>query len=335
VKSSRHITLSQGNGGRLMRALIEGVFAARFGHGELDTSLDATPISLPDGVVCVTTDGFSVQPLEFPGGNAGSLAVNGTVNDLAVAGARAIYLTLGVIIEEGLETAVLERIIDGIDLAASAAGVRIVAGDTKVVPRGQGGGIYLTTTGIGVRPPALRLGLNQVQPGDKLLVSGSVGDHGAAVMLAREDFDLKGTILSDCASVLPLTEAALPESGVRFMRDPTRGGLATVMHEIAAATSMGVRLREAAIPVRDAVRSVCEILGFDPYYLACEGRVVAVASSDGAEDLLTRWKSLPNGRDAAIIGEIVPAARRVVLETVAGGERFLEELEDDPMPRIC
>ncbi len=318
-----------------MRVLIDEVFAARFGRGELDTSLDATPIALPDGVVCVTTDGFSVQPLEFPGGNAGSLAVNGTVNDLAVAGARPIYLTLGMIIEEGLEMALLERIVDGIDLAARSADVRIVAGDTKVVPRGQGGGIYLTTTGIGVRPPVFRLGLPQVQPGDKLLVSGPVGDHGAAVMLAREDFDLKGTILSDCASVLLLTEAATSQAGLRFMRDPTRGGLATVAHEIVAATSLGVRLWEEAIPVRDSVRSVCEILGFDPYFLACEGRVVAVASSDSAPNLLVRWQSLRNGCDAAIIGEIVPAAGHVVLETVAGGERILEELEDDPMPRIC
>ncbi len=335
MKKHRHIRLSEGNGGRLMRALIEEVFAARFGRGELDTSLDATPIALPDGVVCVSTDGFSVQPLEFPGGNIGSLAVNGTVNDLAVSGARPIYLTLAAIIEEGLETAELERIADGIDEAARAAGVRIVAGDTKVVPRGQGGGLYLTTTGIGVRPPSLKLGFNLVRPGDKLLVSGPVGDHGAGIMLAREDFDLKGSIQSDCANVLPLTETAASIPGIRFMRDPTRGGLATVAHEIAAATTMGVRLWESAIPVRDAVRSVCEILGFDPYFLACEGRVVAVVSGDSASDLLARWKSLPDGSDAAIIGEIASANRHVVLETFAGGERILEELEDDPMPRIC
>lgn len=335
MKTQRHIRLSQGNGGRYMRALIEDVFAARFGRGELDTSLDATPIALPEGIVCVTTDGFSVQPLEFPGGNAGSLAVNGTVNDLAVAGARPVYMTLGVIIEEGLETAVLERIVDGIDVAAKAADVRIVAGDTKVVPRGQGGGIYLTTTGIGVRPTSSALGLQQVQPGDKLLVSGPVGDHGVAVMLAREDFELKGAISSDCASVLPLTQTATRVPGLRFMRDPTRGGLATVAHELAAATGLGVRLAEAAIPVRDAVRSVCEILGFDPYFLACEGRVVALAAADSAQDLLARWAALPQGSEAAIIGEIVGSSRHVVLETMAGGERLIEELEDDPMPRIC
>lgn len=318
-----------------MRDLIEEVFAARFGRGQLDTSLDATPIALPDGTVCVTTDGFSVQPLEFPGGNAGTLAVNGTVNDLAVAGARPIYLTLAAIIEEGLETAQLERIADGIDAAARAAQVRIVAGDTKVVPRGQGGGVYLTTTGIGVRPVSVCLGLDQARAGDKLLVSGPVGDHGAAVMLAREDFDLKGMIKSDCASVMPLAEAALRHAGLRFMRDPTRGGLATVAHEISAATRLGIRLVESAIPVRDAVRSVCEILGFDPHFLACEGRVVAVASDEAAEALLEDWQSLPEGRDAAIIGEIVAAAPHLVLETVAGGERVVEELEDDPMPRIC
>lgn len=334
-KRSRHIRLSDGNGGRFMRKLIEEVFAARFGRGELDTSLDATPVALPDGVVCVTTDGFSVQPLEFPGGDIGALAVNGTVNDLAVAGASPHCLTLAAIIEEGLETAQLERIADGIDRAARNAGVRIVAGDTKVVPRGHGGGIYLTTTGIGVRPPDLDLGLCHIRPGDRIVVSGTLGDHGAAVMLAREAFDLKGTISSDCACVLPLTRSATAVAGLRFMRDPTRGGLATVANEIALATALSVRLWEEFLPVSEPVRSVCEILGFDPYYLASEGRVVAVVAPGGADDLLRRWQALPDGRDAAIVGEIASAPSLVVLETVAGGERVLDELEDDPMPRIC
>lgn len=335
VRRSPHVRLSDGNGGRFMRALIEDVFARRFGRSELDTSLDATPVDLPHGIVCVTTDGFSVEPLEFPGGDIGSLAVNGTVNDLAVSGARPHCLTLAAIIEEGFEIARLERIADSVGAAARAAGVRIVAGDTKVVPRGHGGGVYLTTTGIGVRKPELSLGLARIRAGDKILVSGTLGDHGAAVMLARQAFDLMGTIVSDCASVLALTDAAIDVAGLRFMRDPTRGGLATVANEIVLATGLGVRLSEDAMPVRDAVRSVCDILGFDPYYLACEGRVAAVVAPEAADDLLCRWRKLPDGCGSAIVGEITDAQSLVVLETSAGGERMLEELEDDPMPRIC
>jgi hydrogenase expression/formation protein HypE len=331
----RHIRLAHGNGGRFMRELIEAVFAARLGNPDLDVSADATPFDLGEGVPYVSTDGFIVQPLEFPGGDIGSLAVNGTVNDLAVSGAVPRWLTLSAIIEEGLEVATLERIVASIGAASAAAGVRIVAGDTKVVPRGNGGGLYLTTTGIGVRAASLALGLDRVRPGDKVLVSGPVGDHGTAVMLAREAFDLKGDVRSDCACVLPLTRALAALEGVRFMRDPTRGGLATVANEIAAATGHDVRLDEARVPVRDAVRSVCEMLGFDPYYLACEGRVVAVVAPVIAEAALASLRALDIGREAEIIGEIAPGKGRVVLSTTATGERILDELEDDPLPRIC
>lgn len=335
MRTARHIMLAHGNGGRFMRELIEEIFARRLENPELDVRCDASPFSIAEGAPLVTTDGFTVKPLEFPGGDIGSLAVNGTVNDLAVSGGRPLYLTLSAIIEEGLEIAQLERIAASAGAAARAAGVRVVAGDTKVVPRGQGGGLYLVTTGIGTRPPGLELGLDRIRPGDKLLVSGPVGDHGACVMLAREDFDLKGSIRSDCACVAPLTEAIAGLAGTRFMRDPTRGGMATVATEIVAVTGLQVRLSEADVPVRDAVRSVCEILGFDPYYLACEGRVVAVVARDCAEPALAAWRSLEHGREAAIVGEIASAPARVVLETTAGGERVLEELEDDPLPRIC
>jgi hydrogenase expression/formation protein HypE len=280
-------------------------------------------------------DGFTVKPLEFPGGNIGSLAIHGTVNDLAVSGAIPRYLSLSAIIEEGLELATLERIIHAMAGAARDAGVQIVCGDTKVVPRGEGSGVYLTTTGVGVRDKNLQLGLHKIKNTDRILVSGPVGDHGAAIMLAREQFGLKGDVRSDADCVLPLCQALQNLPGLRFMRDPTRGGLATVLHEIRHVTGLGIRAQQAHIPVRDPVNSVCEILGYDPLYLACEGRVVAVVAEEQVQEALSRWQSLDAGRQASIIGHMTVDLSRVVLETELGGERILEELEDDPLPRIC
>jgi hydrogenase expression/formation protein HypE len=330
-----HVTLAHGNGGRHMRALITGIFARHLANPLLDARADAVPVPVADGEPMLTTDSFIVQPLEFPGGDIGSLAVHGTINDLAVAGAQPLYLTLNAIIEEGFELARLDRLVASLARAARAAQVAVVAGDTKVVGRGEGGGLYLATTGVGVRAPGLRLGLARVRAGDRLLVSGPVGDHGAAVMLAREQFGLRGDLRSDCASVVPLTRALHHLPGLRFMRDPTRGGLATVLHEITQATGLAVRVREAAIPVRAPVRGVCEMLGFDPYYLACEGRVLAVVGADEAADALAAWRALPSGAEAAEIGRVLAGAAAVVLETELGGERLLDELEDDPLPRIC
>jgi hydrogenase expression/formation protein HypE len=331
-----HIGLAHGNGGRFMHELIEEVFGRSLANPDLDTGADAARVpALPDGSLLMSTDGFTVQPLEFPGGNIGSLAAHGTINDLSVAGADPLYFSLNCFIEEGLEMSLLERVIVALGDAAAEAGVRVIAGDTKVVPRGEGGGIYLATTGIGVRPAGIELGLDRVREGDRLLVSGPVGDHGIAVMLAREQFGLRGDLQSDAASVLPLTRCARSMPGVRFMRDPTRGGLATVAHEIHRASELQVRLSEPDIPVRDPVRSVCEMLGYDPYYLACEGRVVAVAAPDAADSLLAAWKDLPEGRETAIIGELVRGRRAVLMSTEIGGERVLEELEEDPLPRIC
>ncbi len=330
-----HVTLAHGNGGRYMRELIEEVFARHLANPLLDTQADAVCLPVDGGEVLVTTDGFTVQPLEFPGGTIGSLAVHGTVNDLSVAGATPRYLTLNAFIEEGLNFALLDRIIGSLAQAAREAGVQVVAGDTKVVRRGEGGGIYLATTGIGVRNPNLRLGLDRIRAGDVVLVSGPVGDHGIAVMLAREQFGLRGDLLSDAASVFPLTRALTPLPGLRFMRDPTRGGLATVAHEIARATELTVRLHETAIPVRDPVRSVCDMLGYDPLYLACEGRVVAVMAAAQAPAALATWRALPQGEAAAIIGQAEAGRAQVLMETELGGERILGELEDDPLPRIC
>ncbi len=332
------ITLAHGNGGRYMRELIDRLFAHYLGNDCLDTTVDAArvPVDLTAGglELMATTDGFTVEPLEFPGGNIGSLAVHGTVNDLAVAGATPLYLTLNAFIEEGLEVAVLERILAGMAQACRDCGVYVVAGDTKVVRRGQGGGVYLATTGIGVRASHVKLGLDRVQAGDKILVSGPVGDHGTAVMLAREQFGLRGDLQSDAASVLPVTQALLEIPGLRFMRDPTRGGIATVAHEMARAAGVTIRLLESRIPVREPVRAVCEMLGYDPYFLACEGRVVAAVVPDAADAALARLHGL-GCKEAALAGEVVAGPGRVVLETRLGGERILEELEDDPLPRIC
>jgi len=336
----RHISLAHGNGGRFMRELITEIFARHLDNPGLDVSLDAAPMDLSgvdnDSMIpMITTDGFVVQPLEFPGGDIGSLAVHGTVNDLAVCGAKPLYFSLNAIIEEGLESDCLERVVKSLAAAAREAGVRVVAGDTKVVPRGNGGGLYLATTGVGLRPAGLMLGMHTIQPGDQVLVSGPIGDHGIAVMLAREEFQIKGDVQSDSASVLPLAEAAMAFEGLRFMRDPTRGGLASVGCEICSATGLGLRLMETAVPVRESVGMVCEMLGYDPYYLACEGRVVAVVAAAEAQALLEAWRATAGGNQAAIIGSMVSDKARLVLETELAGERVLEELEDDPLPRIC
>lgn len=331
-----HIALAHGNGGRLMRELIASLFARHLANEHLNTQVDAAdlPLSTDEGELMMTTDGFTVEPLEFPGGNIGSLAVHGTINDLAVSGALPRYLSLNAFIEEGLEVALLDRVLASMAEACRESEVKVVAGDTKVLRRGQGGGIYFAVTGIGIRPRTLKLGLDRIRPGDTILVSGSVGDHGTAVLLAREQFGLSGELQSDSASVLPITQALCAIPGLRFMRDPTRGGLATVAHEIAHATGHSVRLQQASIPVQDPVRMVCDILGYDPLYLACEGRVVAVVEQASANQAMECLHGL-GYHDAAIIGSIESGKAMVILETDIGGERILQELEDDPLPRIC
>ena len=329
-----HISLAHGNGGRYMRELIEEIFARHLANSDLDVHADAVPIAVEGGEVLFTTDGFTVQPLEFPGGNIGSLAVHGTTNDLAVAGAIPKYLSLNAFIEEGMEIATLERIVKTLAETAAEIGVKVVAGDTKVLRRGEGGGLYLATTGVGIRQGHV-MSMKNIKDGDSIIVSGPVGDHGIAVMLAREEFGLRGDIQSDAASVLNLTTRALDHKGLRFMRDPTRGGIATVCSELQRATGFGVRLNEENLPVREPVQSVCEMLRYDPMYLACEGRVVAIVDTDEAQVLLQTWRNLEEGKGAAIIGRIDATIPYVLMETEIGGERILEELEDDPLPRIC
>lgn len=332
------VTLAHGNGGRLMRRLIESVFVRHLGNPWLAPLADAAV--LPDAVaedheLVFTSDGVTVQPLFFTGGDIGSLAVHGTVNDLAVAGATPRYLSLNAFLEEGLPLAELERIVESLAAAARACDVQVVAGDTKVLPRGLCGGAYFGVAGIGLRPRGLALGAEGIRAGDAVLVSGPLGDHGIAVMLAREAFGLGGTLASDSDSVLPLTRALLGLSGLRFLRDPTRGGLATVLHEVIHATGLGVTLEEARLPIRGAVRSACDMLGYDPLYLACEGRVVAIVAEEAAEEALGRWRALPQGREAQRVGTLESHHDRLLLINDWGGERVLQELEDDPLPRIC
>ncbi len=329
-----HISLAHGNGGRMMRELIEELFVPALANAHLDVSADAVSLPIPvDREVVVTTDGFTVKPLEFPGGNIGSLAVHGTVNDLAVSGALPGFMTLSVFLEEGLEIALLRRVIEALAKTARDCGVTVVAGDTKVVGRGDCDGMYLAATGVGFRARGTCFAMDRVQAGDCILVSGPVGDHGAAVLLAREEFGLRGDLASDAASVLPQAQALMTTKGLRFMRDPTRGGLATVAHELVRATNLTVRLSEAQIPVSDPVQSVCELLGFDPMYLACEGRIVAVVAPDTVEEALAKLRAV--APLAALIGKCSVGSPQVILETAFGGERALDELEDDPLPRIC
>ena len=318
-----------------MRELIDEVFAAHLGSSALDTQADAALVGELHGRLLMSVDGFAVQPLEFPGGNIGSLAVHGTVNDLAVAGAIPRYLTLSAILEEGLEIGLLARAVESLAIAAADAGVSVVAGDTKVVPRGHGGGIYFSVSGVGEQDNGLHLGMHKIRTGDRILVSGSVGDHGTAVLLAREEFGLSGEVESDCGSVLELVQSLRDIEGVHFLRDPTRGGLATVAHEIAIATGHRIRLEESAIPIRGSVRSVCEILGYDPLYLACEGRAIAFVSADIVEKVLHIWQQQAAGAESAVIGMVEKGEAQVLLQTPIGGVRVLEELEDDPLPRIC
>ncbi len=335
MEQVKRIGLAHGNGGRYMRELIDDLFAQRLANPCLDVTVDASPLELGDGRLLVTTDGFTVDPLEFPGGNIGSLAVHGTVNDLAVAGALPRYLTLNAFLEEGTEIALLERIVDALAAAARDCGVAVVAGDTKVVGRGECGGVYLVTTGLGSPIDGPRLGAAAVRTGDRIVVSGPVGDHGAAVMLAREEFGMRGDLHSDTASVAPAAHALMGCPGVRFMRDPTRGGLATVVNEIARQTGLGIRLHEGDVPVSEATAGVCELLGYDPLYLACEGRLVAVLAAEETERALELLAACGAAPRPAVIGEIGSPPGEVALETELGGQRVLDELEEDPLPRIC
>lgn len=332
---SHNITLSHGNGGKHMRRLIEDVFAKYLNNELLNTDSDAALLPEKNTRLMTTVDGFTVQPIVFPGGNIGSLCIHGTVNDLAVSGAIPKFLTLAAIIEEGLALETLEELVKSMAQAAKECGVKVVCGDTKVVPRGQGSEVYFTTTGIGYKSSVVEYSARLIQPGDKILISGSIGDHGAAIMLAREQFGLSGSLQSDSASIIPFCQAVYHLEAIRFMRDPTRGGIASVLHEVNQASGLGINMYEAALPVGDEVLTICDILGYEPYYFANEGRVVAIVEESIADEVLMIWNKIPNGEHASIIGDITEQHTQVVLQTELGGERIIPELSDNPLPRIC
>jgi hydrogenase expression/formation protein HypE len=326
-----HVTMAHGAGGKASRALVEGLIAPLLGLEELD---DAAAV----GDLALTTDSFVVKPLRFPGGCIGELAVNGTVNDLAVAGARPLGLTLSLVLEEGLSADELRAQVEAIAAAAEAAGVEVVAGDTKVVERGKCDGMYVTTTGLGRLDPRARLSPASLEPGDRILVSGSIGDHGTAVMLARGEFELEGVVESDTRSLWPAVDALLDVAGpsLRAMRDATRGGLATVLNEFARSSGVAILVQEARIPVRPAVHGACEILGIDPMYVANEGKLVAFVAPHAADSALAALRSAPGCEDAAEIGEVRTEPPGLVLvETGFGGRRVMDMLVGDPLPRIC
>ena len=326
------ITLDYGSGGKKTAALIDEIIIPELGNNALNALGDG---AILDGQLAFSTDSFVVDPLFFPGGDIGKLCVCGTVNDLAMCGAEPKYLSLALIIEEGLPTESLRRIVASIKAAAEAAGVAVVTGDTKVVERGRGDGVYITTSGIGVvRYPGL--GPERMRPGDAVLISGTAGDHGAAVMLARDAL-MEGEIRSDCAALNGLVRAVL-ESGaeVRVLRDPTRGGVATTLCEFAESAALGIELDEAAIPVRRDVSAACALLGLDPLYCANEGKMLAVVAAKDAERALAAMRGVPEGKNAAIIGRVISERPgKAVLRTAMGGSRILQKLAGAQLPRIC
>ncbi len=331
------ISLAHGNGGRFMRELIEDVFARQLSASEIDVQADAVPIDLGDGEVMITTDGFTVQPLEFPGGDIGSLAVHGTINDVAMAGARPLYLSAGFVIEEGFPLADLSRIVASMAAASKEAGIPVVTGDTKVVERGKGDGVFITTTGVGLVPEGVRISADRARPGDAILVNGTIGDHGVAVMSRRENLAFETDILSDSAALHGLVAAMIEHvPGIRAMRDPTRGGLAATLNEIARQSGVGMIVREDALPVKGVVAGACELLGLDPLNVANEGKLVAFCPAEDAAELLAAMRDHPLGRDAAVIGQVVEDPNNFVqMETVFGGRRMVDWLAGEQLPRIC
>jgi hydrogenase expression/formation protein HypE len=329
------INMSHGAGGKATQSMIEGLFEPAFGA---QTTEDAAAIEIGGAALAFTTDSYVVKPLRFPGGSIGELAVNGTVNDLAVSGARPRALTLSLILEEGLPADDLKAEVAAIAAAASAAGVEVVGGDTKVVERGAADGMYICTAGVGERDPRATLAADSIRPGDRILLSGAVGEHGTAIMLARGEFELDAQIESDTCSLWPVVDALLAAAGtsLRCMRDATRGGVASVMNELARSSQVAMIAREAAVPIDPAVAGASEILGIDPMYVANEGKLVAFVAPEAADQALEAMRSVPGCERAAEIGEVrTEPPGMVLVETSFGGKRVMDQLVGDPLPRIC
>ncbi len=336
LKAGR-VEITHGGGGRAMAQLVDELFVAAFDNEFLDQRNDQAMFRAGGGRMVMTTDGYVISPLFFPGGDIGSLSVHGTVNDVAMAGAKPIALSASFILEEGLPLADLKRIVDSMAKASKEAGVPIVTGDTKVVEKGKADGVFISTAGIGVVPEGVTISGERARPGDAILVSGTLGDHGVAVMSKREGLDFETTILSDSAALHGLVAdmvQAVPD--IHCLRDPTRGGLAATLNELALQSGVGMLIREAAIPVRDEVRGACELLGLDPLYVANEGKLIAICPGGHAEALLAVMRAHPLGADAAIVGTVVEDSHCFVqMETSFGGNRIVDWLAGEQLPRIC
>ena len=332
-----YITLAHGSGGKASHQLIEGLFYKYFENDILLQGNDASILPVISGRIAVSTDSFVIHPIFFPGGDIGKLSVYGTVNDLAMSGAKPLYITVAFIIEEGFPLKDLEKIVASIGEAAKEAGVKIISGDTKVVEAGSADQIYINTAGIGIVPEGVDIGGQNAKVGDKVLVSGTIGDHGTAIMAMRKGFEFSLALESDCGLLSGLIEEMLQGgTTVKVLRDPTRGGLATTLNEISKQSDVGLVLEEGAIPVKDEVRSLCEILGLDPMYIANEGKLVAIVAEEDVEKILNIMKSHPMGKDAAIIGTVTDSSQgKVYVKTEIGGTRILQMPAGELLPRIC
>ena len=330
------ILLAHGSGGKLSHELVEKTFLPLLANPAL-SKLDDSAIFEASGRLAFTTDGYVVNPIFFPGGDIGKLAVCGTVNDLSMNGARPLYLSLSAIIEEGLLLRELERIVRSVKKAAQEAGVSVIAGDTKVVNRGQADKLFITTSGVGIVPPGVDISGANARAGDKVLLSGTIGDHGMAIMSQREGLQFSMTLKSDCAPLNKLVSQMLRvSSGIHSMRDPTRGGLATTLNELAHQSSVGIVIEEAEIPVKEEVKAACELLGLDPIYVANEGKLVAIVDPADADQILARMRKNRYGRDAVIIGEVTSQhPGKVVMRTKLGPSRIVDMLSGELLPRIC
>lgn len=337
LRSYPTIVMGHGGGGKLSAELVEHLFAPAFRSAALDALGDAAVLELPAGRLAYSTDSFVVRPLFFPGGNIGALAINGTVNDLAMMGAQPCYLTVGMILEEGLPVAELGAIVAAMAAAAQTAGVEIVAGDTKVVDKGHGDGVYINTSGIGVIPAGVQIAPNQARPGDVVIVSGEIGLHGIAILSVREGLEFGAPVASDCAPLNGLVAAMLAASrAIHVLRDPTRGGLAATLNEIAKASHVGIEYEERRLPVPEAVAAACDMLGMDPVHIANEGKLAAIVAPDAADMVLEAMRRHPLGAQAAIIGRVVEQHPGVVVaRTAIGGSRVVDMQVGEQLPRIC
>ena len=337
------ITLAHGSGGKAMHELVEGLFLEYLRNPLLEMLEDQAVFEVGNSRLAFTTDSYVVDPIFFPGGDIGRLAVNGTVNDLAMSGARPLYLSCGFILEEGFAIEDLKRILESMRDAARAAGVEIVTGDTKVVQKGSADRVFINTSGIGIIETAARISASRAQAGDKVILSGTIGDHGTTIMIARGELELETEIESDTAPLNALVRVMFDEAArvqsvdaIHSLRDPTRGGVATTLNEIALASEVCIRIYEDRIPVREEVKGACEILGLDPLYVANEGKLVAIVSAEAAESILARMKECDFGRDACIIGEVVAEPQGIVaMVTGFGGTRIVDMLAGEQLPRIC